>query len=80
MRADVFWKAPAFQVVVQMKPIRASYAGNRKDTTEVIDLFHRGLISVPFKVIGLSKLQEVYDLVRKSSSPFKPAHKLSDVA
>ena len=39
--------------------------GNRKDTSEAIDFFQRGLIKAPFKTIGMSELQKVYDLMRK---------------
>ena len=46
-----------------MISIRASYVGNRRDGTEAIDFFRRGLIKAPFKVVGLSELQKVYDLM-----------------
>lgn len=49
-----------------MKAIKGSYVGNQKDTSEAIDFFKRGLTKAPFKTVGLSKLQEVYDLMRKS--------------
>jgi len=48
-----------------MITIRGSYVGNRKDTSEAIDFFRRGLIKAPFKIVGLSELQQVYDLMRK---------------
>jgi alcohol dehydrogenase, propanol-preferring len=48
-----------------MITIRGSYVGNRKDTSEAIDFFRRGLIKAPFKIAGLSELQQVYDLMRK---------------
>jgi propanol-preferring alcohol dehydrogenase len=38
-----------------------SYVGNRKDSAEAIDFFARGLIKAPYKVVGLSELQMVYD-------------------
>lgn len=41
--------------------IPGSYVGNRKDSAEAIDFFARGLIKAPFKVVGLSELQMVYD-------------------
>ena len=56
-------KAPVFESVVKMISIRASYVGNRRDGTEAIDFFRRGLIKAPFKVVGLSELQKVYDLM-----------------
>ena len=55
--------APVFESVVKMITIRASYVGNRKDSAEAIELFRRGGIKAPFKVIGLSELQKVYDLM-----------------
>ena len=39
--------------------------GNRKDTTEALDFFRRGLIKAPIKVIGMSELQKVYDLMHE---------------
>ena len=48
-----------------MKTIKGSYVGNRKDTTEALDFFERGFIKAPFKTIGMSELQKVYDLMRK---------------
>lgn len=64
--AGAFLKAPVFETVVSMKTIKGSYVGNRKDTSEAIDFFRRGLIKAPFKTIGMSELQKVYDLMRKS--------------
>jgi len=55
--------APVFESVVKMITIRASYVGNRKDSSEAIDFYRRGLIKAPFKVVGLSELQKVYDLM-----------------
>ena len=61
--AGAFLKAPVFETVIGMKTIKGSYVGNRKDTGEAIDFFARGLIKAPFKTIGLSELQKVYDLM-----------------
>ncbi|KAF2482980.1 chaperonin 10-like protein [Neohortaea acidophila] len=58
--------APVFESVVKMITIRASYVGNRKDSSEAIDFFRRGLIKAPFKVVGLSELQKVYDLMHEA--------------
>jgi len=63
--AGAYLKAPVWDTVVKMISIRGSYVGNRKDTAEAIDFFRRGLIKAPFKVVGLSELQHVYDLMRK---------------
>ena len=38
---------------------------NRRDTQEALDFYRRGLIKAPFKVVGLSELQQVYDLMHK---------------
>ncbi|KAI1778001.1 alcohol dehydrogenase [Hypoxylon cercidicola] len=64
MPAGAFLKAPVFDTVVRMITIKGSYVGNRQDTAEAIDFFRRGLINIPYKVVGLSKLQEVFDLMR----------------
>lgn len=54
-----------FESVIKMVNIRGSYVGNRKDSAEAIEFFRRGLIKAPFKVVGLSELQMVYDLMHK---------------
>jgi propanol-preferring alcohol dehydrogenase len=48
-----------------MLTIKGSYVGNRLDTQEAIDFFARGLISAPFKVVKLSELPKVYELMEK---------------
>lgn len=48
-----------------MITIKGSYVGNRRDTAEAIEFFQRGLVKCPFKVVGLSELQKVYDLMRE---------------
>lgn len=63
-------KAPVFESVVKMIAIKASYVGNRRDGTEAIEFFRRGLIKAPFKVVGLSELQKVYDLMVRNPRPF----------
>ena len=63
--AGAFLKAPVFETVIGMKTIKGSYVGNRKDTAEAIDFFARGLIKAPFKTIGMSELQKVYDLMHE---------------
>lgn len=47
-----------------MITIKGSYVGNRKDTSEALDFFRRGLVNIPVKTVGLSELQKVYDLMR----------------
>lgn len=46
-----------------MITIKGSYVGNRQDTAEAIDFFRRGLIKAPYKVVGLSQLQDVFELM-----------------
>ncbi|KAK7211987.1 hypothetical protein V2G26_019165 [Clonostachys chloroleuca] len=57
--------APVFDTVVRMVCIKGSYIGNSGDTAEATELFRLGMISAPHKVIGLSQLQQVYDLMVK---------------
>jgi propanol-preferring alcohol dehydrogenase len=45
--------------------IQGSYVGNRRDTAEALEFFDRGLIKAPFKTVGLSELQKVYDLMHE---------------
>jgi propanol-preferring alcohol dehydrogenase len=60
---NAFLKAPIFQTVVRMINIKGSYVGNRQDTAEAIEFFRLGLIKAPHKLVGLSQLQEVYDMM-----------------
>ena len=48
-----------------MVTIKGSYVGNRKDTSEALDFYKRGLIKAPYKICGLSELQSVYDMMQK---------------
>jgi propanol-preferring alcohol dehydrogenase len=50
-----------------MVTIKGSYVGNRRDTAEALEFYRRGVISAPFKVVGLSELQKVYDLMHKGA-------------
>lgn len=61
--ANASLSAPVFDTVIRMIRIKGSYVGNRADSAEAIEFFRRGVIKVPFKTVGLSKLQEVYDLM-----------------
>ena len=45
--------------------IQGSYVGNRQDTAEAIDFFRRGLINAPYKVVGLSELPHVFELMEQ---------------
>ncbi|PKS04915.1 hypothetical protein jhhlp_008280 [Lomentospora prolificans] len=63
--ANAYIKAPVFNTVIRMIKIKGSYVGNRQDTEEAIDFFARGLIKAPYKVVGLSELQKVYDMMKE---------------
>lgn len=63
--AGAFLRAPVFETVIGVKTIKGSYVGNRKDTSEAIDFYRRGLINAPFKTIGMSELQKVYDMMHE---------------
>lgn len=65
MPAGAFLRAPVFETVVKMITIKGSYVGNRRDTAEALEFFQQGVIDAPFKVVGMSKLQEVYDMMEK---------------
>jgi propanol-preferring alcohol dehydrogenase len=63
--AGAYLRAPVFESVIKMITIKGSYVGNRRDTAEALEFFERGLINAPFKTVGLSKLQDVYDLMHE---------------
>ncbi|KAI8952790.1 alcohol dehydrogenase [Xylaria longipes] len=63
--ANAYLKAPVFDTVTRMINIKGSYVGNRQDTAEAIEFFREGLIKAPYKVVGLSQLQEVFDLMEQ---------------
>ncbi|KAF3932516.1 Zeta-crystallin [Dactylellina cionopaga] len=63
--ANAFLKASVFDTVTRMITIKGSYVGNRQDTAEALEFYSRGLIKAPFKVIGLSKLNDVYELMHQ---------------
>ncbi|KAM0330705.1 hypothetical protein ACHAQA_003657 [Verticillium albo-atrum] len=63
--ANAYLRAPVFDTVVRMITIRGSYVGNRADTAEALDFYRRGLIKAPFKTVGMSKLQDVFQLMQE---------------
>jgi len=65
--AGAYLRAPVFESVIKMVTIKGSYVGNRRDTAEAIEFFRRGLIKAPYKVVGLSELQKVFDLMHKGA-------------
>ncbi|GMF03451.1 unnamed protein product [[Candida] boidinii] len=60
-------KSPVFEHVVKSIEIRGSYVGNRLDTAEAIDFFRRGLVKATIKIIGLSELPKVYELMEQGA-------------
>lgn len=62
--AHSYVKSEIFSHVVKSINIKGSYVGNRADTREALDFFARGLIKSPIKVVGLSQLPKVYDLMK----------------
>ncbi len=56
-------RAQVFGAVVKSVSIKGSYVGNRADTREAVDFFTRGLVKSPIKIIGLSELPKVYQLM-----------------
>ena len=65
MPAGAFLRAPVFDTVVKMITIKGSYVGNRRDTAEALEFFQQGFIDAPLQVVGMSELQDVYDLMEK---------------
>ncbi|CAK9441606.1 uncharacterized protein LODBEIA_P54740 [Lodderomyces beijingensis] len=57
--------APVFDSVVKSIQIRGSYVGNRRDTSEALDFFGRGLVNCPIKIVGLSELPDVFKLMEE---------------
>lgn len=62
--AHSYVKSEIFSHVVKSINIKGSYVGNRADTREALDFFSRGLIKSPIKIVGLSELPKVYDLMK----------------
>lgn len=59
IKSDVFWS------VVKSITIKGSYVGNRTDSDEALNFFARGLIDIPIKIVGLSELPKVYNLMEE---------------
>lgn len=64
--AGAFLKAPVFESVVRMITIKGSYVGNRRDTAEALEFYRQGKVKAPYKVVGLSELPKVFDLMHKN--------------
>jgi len=63
--ANAVCKSEVFSHVVKSINIIGSYVGNRADTREAIDFFTRGLVKSPIKIVGLSELPKVYELMEQ---------------
>ncbi|CAN6632362.1 alcohol dehydrogenase 2 [Trichomonascus vanleenenianus] len=62
---DAYVKSEIFSHVVKSINIKGSYVGSRLDTAEAIDFFERGLVKSNIKIVGLSDLPKVYQLMEK---------------
>ncbi|CCE83016.1 Piso0_002789 [Millerozyma farinosa CBS 7064] len=58
-------ESSVFDAVVKSVSIKGSYVGNRADTAEAIDFFSRGLIKCTIKIVGLSELAKIYELMQQ---------------
>ncbi|VEU24335.1 DEKNAAC105532 [Brettanomyces naardenensis] len=58
-------KSDVFNHVVKSLQIRGSYVGNRADTREALEFFKNGQVHSPIKVVGLSELPKVYELMEQ---------------
>ncbi|KAK4216739.1 alcohol dehydrogenase 1 [Rhypophila decipiens] len=57
---------PVFDTVVRMITVKGSYVGNREDTQEAIDFFSRGMIHAPIKIVGLSEVGKVFEMMEQN--------------
>ncbi|ODV87073.1 hypothetical protein CANARDRAFT_26506, partial [[Candida] arabinofermentans NRRL YB-2248] len=63
--AGAVCESKVFEHVIKSIQIRGSYVGNRQDTTEALDFFNRGLVKSSIKVVGLSELENVFELMEQ---------------
>ncbi|KAK7208243.1 chaperonin 10-like protein [Myxozyma melibiosi] len=63
--ANAYIRSEIFSTVIKSITIKGSYVGNRATTTEALDFFARGLVESPIKIVGLSELPKVYELMEK---------------
>lgn len=63
--ADAVVHSPVFPHVIRAITIRGSLVGNREDTVEAMDFVRRGLVKTPIKIVGLTELPHVYELMEK---------------
>lgn len=57
--------SPIFSHVLRAITIRGSLVGNRQDTVEALDFVKKGLVKTPYKVVGLTEIESVYDKMEK---------------
>ena len=58
---DGYIRSQVWDTIVRVITIKGSLVGNRIDTDEAVEFFRRGLIKVPYKIVGLSKLNETLE-------------------
>ncbi|KAA8914096.1 hypothetical protein TRICI_002993 [Trichomonascus ciferrii] len=61
-------KSEIFSHVVKAINIKGSYVGNRADTAEALDFYARGVVKSNAKVIPLSELPKVYELMEQGKA------------
>ncbi|GMM31314.1 alcohol dehydrogenase [Martiniozyma asiatica (nom. inval.)] len=65
MPSGAVCKSDVFNHVVKSLQIKGSYVGNRADTREALQFFAEGKVKSPIKVVGLSSLPDVYELMEQ---------------
>ncbi|KAI9886329.1 MAG: alcohol dehydrogenase [Watsoniomyces obsoletus] len=54
---------PILPMVMKKITIKGSLVGNRRDMAEALDFVKRGLVECPVKIVGLSELPKVFELM-----------------
>ncbi|KGK40274.1 hypothetical protein JL09_g665 [Pichia kudriavzevii] len=65
MPSGAVCKSDVFTHVVKSLQIKGSYVGNRADTREALEFFNEGKVRSPIKVVPLSTLPEIYELMEQ---------------
>ncbi|QPG76055.1 Alcohol dehydrogenase adh4 [Brettanomyces nanus] len=65
MPSGAVCKSDVFNHVVKSIQIRGSYVGNRADTREALQFFSAGQVKSPIKIVGLSEIAKVYELMEQ---------------
>lgn len=63
--SDAVLHSPIFTHVLRTITIRGSLVGNREDTVEALDFVKRGLVKTPYKIVGMTEIESVYDKMEK---------------